>query len=288
MKINLAIIYNPRAGTQTKKNIASLLKEEFSLLEHELFVWGTSEDFSDIEKKILSGGFTHVIAAGGDGTINRVAQFVEENNLILGIIPLGSGNGLARSLNINLNLHEAIKQIKEGRLHKIDSARLNDRKFFCTAGVGFDAHVGKLFSSSTKRGFWTYFKISLHQLFSYKPQLYTIKYQRGEIYTTAFLITACNAGQWGNDIYIAPQAKIDDGLIELVIIKKFPFYSLPKLAYLLLRKKIHTSRYTEVLSGKEFTILRSGTNAAHFDGEPLELGNKLEIKIRESGLNVIC
>lgn len=288
MSERLAIIYNPRSGKRTGKDLTAVFAKEFSLSAHQIFIWDKEVTFEELENLILGGKFSHVIAAGGDGTVNRVAKFALQNELILGIIPLGSGNGLARSLAINLDTVAACKQIISGQIKTIDCGRLNNHYFFCTAGVGFDAHVGKVFSSNQKRGFWTYFKIVLKEIFLYKPKLYTIKSKNGEVALEAFLITVANAGQWGNNVYIAPQAKLDDGKLDLIAIKKFSLYSIPNIVFYLANKKINLSKHAFVLYGDSFIIETEEVVNFHCDGEPIAGEKSLEFRIDSRKLKVVC
>ena len=288
MSERLAIIYNPRSGKRTDKDLPAIFAKEFSAIAHQIFIWDKEVIFEELENLILGGKFTHVIAAGGDGTVNRVAKFALQNELILGIIPLGSGNGLARSLAINLDTVAACKQIISGQIKTIDCGRVNNHYFFCTAGVGFDAHVGEAFSSNQKRGFWTYFKIVCREMFRYKPKLYTIKSKNGEVVLEAFLITVANAGQWGNNVYIAPQAKLNDGELDLIAIKKISLFSVLNILFYLVNKKINRSKHTLALCGDSFLIESEETVNFHCDGEPLVGGKRLEFKIDSRKLRIVC
>lgn len=284
----LAIVYNTRSGSKKQKLTKEFFTEKFSSINHELFFWNEKNPIEDIEKLILIKKFTHVVAAGGDGTVNRIGMFVSKHDLTLGIIPLGSGNGFARSLNISIQPTEAVNQIVNGTSKKIDSAYINDKKFFCTAGLGFDAHIGKLFSTNTKRGFWSYFKITLKELLFYRPASYQIATENKKFETKAFLITVCNAGQWGNDIYIDYGAQVNDGILSLVIVKPFPVYAIPRLALLLFQKKIQRSRYVETYRGRNFSVSATEKMTTHFDGEPNEELTKVTFRVNAADLNVLC
>jgi YegS/Rv2252/BmrU family lipid kinase len=285
---SIAIIYNPRAGKKLNEDIYSLLEREFKSVDFQIFVWDENKTIEEFEKIIIEKKFIHVIAAGGDGTVNRVAKFAQENDLVLGIIPLGSGNGLSRSLGQSIQIHECIQNIKKNKIKQIDSAFVNGKNFFCTSGVGFDAHVGKLFSLSSKRGFWSYFKITLRELISYRTKKYVVSNENIELETEAFLITVCNAGQWGNNFYIAPLSQLDDGILDAIIVKPFPIYAVPLLVYQLLRKKIHHSKYVKIIAGKNLSIKHEGLIDLHYDGEPDTAINELKFSIKKRSLKVLC
>ncbi len=208
-------------------------------------------------------------------------------NCALAIVPTGSGNGLARHLKIPLNLSKAVNLIKNGRVLKIDSISINNDYFFCTAGVGFDAYVGWKFAKAKKRGFWSYTKIVLSSIFSYQPSKLSVKENETiKEFEKPLLATFANANQFGNNVVISPKSKIDDGNIRFVIIEKFPFFYYPVFGYYLLTKKLNNFKYYSELKDKEITTFISN-NKIHIDGEPVDLGDKLEIKVIPQSLKVI-
>jgi len=219
--------------------------------------------------------------------VNQVASLIANTDMALGILPLGSGNGLARSNQIPMDLKKALQIIAKGRYKKIDGALLNDRPFFCTAGIGFDALIANEFAISTKRGFATYFKTTLKEFFSYIPQAYSITMDGKTIETNAFLITVANAGQWGNDVYIAPEAKLDDGLLDISILQPFSKLSIPLIGIKLFSKKIHTSLHLQSHTAKHIDIEFKGELAAHFEGEPMIVKDKITIDIMPLALNIV-
>lgn len=208
---------------------------------------------------------------------------------VFGIIPRGSGNGLARTLGIPQETQKAIRRIEKGSVKQIDCGLINGKPFFCTSGIGFDAHIGKLFAQSKKRGLSSYFKITVKQLATYRAKTYEIT-SNGETFDTkAFLITFANAGQYGNDFYIAPEAKLDDGKLHVAIMKPFSPLSVFPLLIKILRRKAHTSRKIHTFISDHVEIRQRKPDAIHYDGEPdMSLGEKIEIKIRPASLRVVC
>jgi diacylglycerol kinase family enzyme len=216
-----------------------------------------------------------------------VARSVLNTSVILGIIPTGSGNGLARSLGISLDTKEALNQILENKTGLIDSGTVNNIPFFCTSGIGFDAHIGKLFATATKRGLQSYVKMILGEFLAYKPQAYTLQINGKEISKTAFLITVANAGQYGNDFYIAPQAKLNDGLFHVVILKPFNFLQGIGIVLKVMRRKAHHSKFIETFACDQLSIKREKSDSIHYDGEPESLGIDLNYINHSRSLKVI-
>lgn len=285
---NVLFILNPKAGKGKAKSVIKLIEENFPRsIAHTIGVFQTADEFNKLIGSIGSNGYTDVIAVGGDGTVNYIAKYLVGTSVALGIIPLGSGNGMARSLGISMDLKKAIEQIAEGKKVSIDHGLINDKIFVCTSGVGFDAHIGQLFASSAKRGLQSYVKIILKEIFSYKPQTYSLSFNNTEIKREAFLITVANAGQYGNDFYIAPQAMLNDGAFHVAIVKPFHFFGAIGLFIKVLAKKAHQSKYIETFVTNELTIKRSSKGPVHYDGEPDVMDETVTFKCVNKGLNVI-
>ena len=288
MEKKVVFIVNPKAGVKKKIDIPKLISDNFTAaIPFEILVWKDKNGFEEIKEKIFAGNFTVAVAVGGDGTVNEVAKTVNHTGVALGVIPFGSGNGLARSIGVPMDAIAAIRRIENGTIKTVDSGLINGKPFFCTSGMGFDAHIGSLFAASTKRGFRTYAKITIKELFNYKPQEYKISWNGQSITRKAFLLTFANAGQYGNDFFITPQADMSDGILHVTVLKPFPFVSAPFLVRKIFKKKAHLSRYIETLSGTEFTVERSTAGAIHFDGEPDQAGDLVRISVVPQSLKVI-
>lgn len=289
MAQKIAFVINPNAGVKKKINIIEFIKTYFpKQIPYDFIVWKNKDDFESVKQQILSGNYSVVVACGGDGTVNQVSSVVAHTSMALGIFPLGSGNGLARSNKIPLDLKQALQVIEKGNIKTIDGATINNYQFFCTAGVGFDALIANKFATSTKRGFITYFKTSVKEFFNYKPNHYKITIDGKTIETDAFLVTVANAGQWGNDVYIAPEAKMDDGILNISILKPFSMLSIAMIGVKLFSKKIHTSPNLISEKGKKIEIEFMGELPVHFDGEPITAINKLSISIMPLALKIVC
>jgi len=228
-----------------------------------------------------------VVAVGGDGTVNEVARGLLHSGTALGIIPMGSGNGLARHLRIPLRLDKAVDVIRAGCRQRIDAAEINGRVFFCTSGVGFDALIGNLFNSKGKRGMYNYVKLATQAVLQYTSQSYHIEIDGQALCRKAFLITFANASQWGNNAYIAPHADVSDGWLDVVILNRYAVIAAPVLLPRLFARSIHKAWTTETLRGKHIKITRDNEDYVHFDGESAVMGKVIDVRILPLALNVI-
>ncbi|TND08062.1 MAG: hypothetical protein FD123_2616 [Bacteroidetes bacterium] len=287
-KLKVAFVINPKSGTDKKTDRSALIRGLISPdYESVIFDWNKLEDRDAIFAEVKNGGFDIALAAGGDGTVNQLADALSGTSTALGILPFGSGNGLARHLGISLKTDEAMHLVGSGKLVTMDRGLINGKSFFCTAGVGFDAHIGKLFAESSTRGFSTYLQMTLREFSNYKSEIYTISIDGKIIEREAFLITAANAGQYGNNAWIAPAAIVNDGLLHLSILKPFRWWNIPRLGSSMLSKKIFRSRFFESFTGKKIVITRNAQGPTHFDGEPDMMGTKLEIEIDPAALKIL-
>lgn len=288
MSRKILFIVNPNAGKKISGQLIETIKKVFpSDIYNEIAIWKDREHFHEIVETLKSGNYTDAVAVGGDGTVNQVAKTVLNSGITLGIVPAGSGNGLARSLGLSMNVEEAIKQIAKGNTTLIDSGTVNGTPFFCTSGVGFDAHIGKLFATSAKRGLQSYVKITLREFSSYKAKDYKISIDGKEFDRKAFLITVANAGQYGNNFYIAPQAKLNDGIFHIVILKPFSLFAGIGTVIKVLQRKANEASLIETFTGKEIIVKRSSSDSIHFDGEPQTEGKELRYTIHPKSLKVI-
>ena len=286
---DIAFVINPNAGVKKKIDVIGFIKSYFPRFANcDLIVWKNAHDFESVKQQVVSGNYKIVVACGGDGTVNLVSSIVMHTDMALAILPLGSGNGLARSNGIPLNLKDALAVIANAHIKTIDGALINGIPFFCTAGVGFDALIAEKFASSTKRGFLTYFKTSVREFFSYKTHNYKVTVDGEVLNINAFLITVANAGQWGNNIYISPEASLNDGILHVSILKPFGMGGISSVGLKLFRKQIHTSAHFISLNGKQIEIEFPGQLPVHYDGEPLMVEDKLRIEIVPNSLKVVC
>lgn len=286
-KNNILFIINPISGTVKKSGVEQLIKENLDLTKFNYTVKHTEYPLHATEiAKQESANFKVIVAVGGDGTVHEVGLGLINTNTILGIIPMGSGNGLARHLLIPMNTKNAILNINKLTSKKIDTVKLNDTYFLGAAGIGFDAHISYLFANASKRGFMTYLKISIKEFFSYKEKTYELTYDGKTVNKTAFLITFANSNQYGNNAFISPHSIIDDGWFSIIILKKFSLLDAIPLAIKLFTKKITSSKFVEEIRVSKARILSPETTM-HVDGEPVLTDKNINLEISPLSLNVI-
>jgi YegS/Rv2252/BmrU family lipid kinase len=290
LKKNILFVVNPIAGHSQKEEFPDFVKR---MLDHDQFNYRI--EFTQYAgHAILLGidaaneGIDMVVAVGGDGTINEVARGLINSETTLGIIPSGSGNGLARHLNIPLNFEGALQLINSGKKSKIDTGIINGQTFVSIAGVGFDALVADLFAKEPNRGFLTYFKIVATHYQRYKPESYTIVLDNQQIIkTTALFISLANSNQFGYNTTIAPEAELNDGLLDVCIIEKPNIFDMPLIINLMLLKIIHKSKFVQIFKVKSLEIKRTKNKVVNIDGEPIKLEKDLKIEVNPLSLNII-
>ena len=228
-----------------------------------------------------------VVAVGGDGTVNEVARGIVGTEKALGIIPCGSGDGLARHLGLSHNIEKALRTIEQGECKRMDTAEVNGRLFLSVCGVGFDAVVSERFAKSGKRGLANYIRQGLRTWRNYEPEKYIVEIDGKERDVEALFITVGNSDQWGNNAKIAPLADCCDGILDITIVEKFGVLEMPWLALRLITGTLQRSRKVYCYKGKEVRIIRECEGAAHADGDWYMESATLNIKILPSALKVI-
>lgn len=289
MNNKVAFIINPISGAKDKSRLPELIRTTARAkgVLADIIYTERPNHAAELARELVANGYTRIVAVGGDGTINEVARELVNTDAELAIVPQGSGNGLARHLAIPLAPQKAVEVALTNPAQPIDTATINGSPFFCTAGVGFDALIGNRFAESESRGFRTYATIATKEFLSYKPQKYTITVDGVEYARKAFLVTVANASQYGNNAYIAPQADLQDGILDVVIVTRLPLVLGPLFAARMFLKKIETSQFVEIIKGKQITIERNREDFIHYDGEPGRMGKKLQITVLPSSLKVV-
>lgn len=297
----IAFIINPISGGIAKSNFSDLIKK---ILDKtfivEIFVTERANHATEIAENLLKTDISYTIAVGGDGTINEVAKVLKNTQKIMGIVPCGSGNGLARHLKIPLDMEEAlffinekIKKINQEEVKAIDTCILNENAFFCTAGIGFDAHVSAHFAKAKARGFLNYIKSTFHIFKTFVAEKYDLEMQNADnqvikISKTAFSLTFANAAQFGNNAFIAPKADISDGLLNICLVKPFPKWLMPVFGARLFLKNIDKSKFYENYLVKKVTVKRQKADFCHLDGENYIFGEKIIVEINPQSLRVLA
>jgi YegS/Rv2252/BmrU family lipid kinase len=285
----IVAIINPISGVGSKDRIPEVISSR--CMDKGIAVNIVYTEYAghatELTRKAIDDNADCVIAVGGDGTVNEIARALLHTNVILGIIPKGSGNGLARELRIPMDVRGAVDVIFSDHMSVIDACRANDHIFFCTCGVGFDAVVSARFAEEKRRGSLTYVKDIVEKYLDYKPETYKLLINNDTIKEKAFLITCANASQYGNNAYIAPNANISDGEMDVTILSSFNALDIGPLAIQLFTKTIDKNSKIKTFRTKEARIIRQKAGVMHIDGDPVMASKDIELSVIHSALNVL-
>ncbi len=276
----MLFIVNTKSGTGNKKRLISTLKKTGHKVVCTEYAGHATELARETTEQI-------VVAVGGDGTVNEVAKGLIGTDKTLGIIPCGSGDGLARHLGISHILSIALMTLREGYTCPLDAGIINDRYFFSVCGVGFDAVVSERFAKCGQRGLPSYIREGLKTWEAYNPEKYTICVDGKTYEHDAMFITIGNSSQWGNGAKITPLADSSDGILDITVVEGFKSIEIPFMAGLLMTGSAHKSMHVHTYRGKEITIIRQDEGPAHADGDWFQTGRKLDIKILPHALKVL-
>ena len=288
-KKRIVFILNPISGTHSKKEIPGLIdklldKEQF---DYKLRLTEYAGHAAEIAKESAAEGIDVVVAIGGDGTVNEVARSLIHTETALGIIPCGSGNGLARHLCLPLDIKSAIQIINACRIDDFDYGVINGLPFFCTCGMGFDAFISLKFAEAGKRGPITYVENVLKEGLNYRPETYEVEDEMGAKRYKAFLIACANASQYGNNAYIAPGATMKDGMMDVIIMEPFDTLEAPQIAADLFMKTLTNNSKIKTFRTKSLRIHRETEGAIHYDGDPIMTGKDVDVHIEHMGIKIV-
>ena len=268
----IIFVVNPISGTQSKELILSLLNEKIDKARYSWEVVYTERAGHAVEiaAKAAEEKADIVVAIGGDGTINEIARSLVHTDTALGMEP-----------------KKALEVLNEGCMDVIDYGKINGTDFFCTCGVGFDAFVSLKFAHAGKRGLLTYLEKTLQESLKYQPETYELETENGVTKYKAFLIACGNASQYGNNAYIAPQATLTDGLLDVTILEPFTVLDVPSLAFQLFNKTIDQNSRIKTFRCRRLCIRRTAPGVVHFDGDPMETDADVNIELIQRGLRVV-
>jgi YegS/Rv2252/BmrU family lipid kinase len=285
----ITAIINPVSGTTSKKRIPDLLNQYFPAdrFEKQFFFTEYQGHAFELARQALNDKVDCVIAVGGDGTVNEVARALVESSAVLGIVPMGSGNGLARDLAVPMDIRKALEVISKRNIKTIDYCKANNRIFFCTCGVGFDASVSERFANEKRRGPFSYMKSVFTEYLQFKPDTYEIVFENEVLTRKAFLVTCANASQYGNNAYIAPLADINDGMMDVAILSPFSPLDVGHLLLQMFTKQMTKNRKIQYYRSKKLSLKREKPGIVHIDGEPVYMDRIISLEVFHSGLNVI-
>ena len=291
-KKKIVFIVNPISGTSSKKEFDKIVEKAIDREKYDYRIVRTeyAGHAAELTTQCVNDGVDICVAVGGDGTVNEVARSLTNSNTALGIVPCGSGNGLARHLCLPMSMKGSLRIINEGATDVFDYGIINEQPFFCTCGMGFDAYVSLKFSQSGKRGLSTYAKMVLREGLRYKGDTYdvTIEDAEGSLHNfDAFLIACANAAQYGNNTYIAPEASMRDGLLDVIIIEAIKRTSATKVLMDLFTKTLKDNPHVRHINARRLHIHRNTEGAVHFDGDPTTMGTDINISIVPAGLKAV-
>ena len=285
----VTFIVNPLSGTHKKGEIPNIIGQALDKTKFDYRVLFTeySGHAAELTRQAADSHTDIVVAVGGDGTVNEVARSLVHTSTALGIIPCGSGNGLARHLCIPMDIRKAIAIINKCNIDLLDYGVINDLPFFCTCGMGFDAFISLKFAGAGKRGPITYVENVLKEGLKYQPETYLVEDETGTKQYKAFLIACANASQYGNNAFIAPQASMTDGLMDVIIMEPFTAFDAPQISIDMFNGTLDKNSRIKTFKAKSIKITRTHEGAIHYDGDPIMTGKDIDVRIEPKGIHII-
>jgi diacylglycerol kinase (ATP) len=289
MERKIVYLINPISGTVKKEGLKELIEKETTAkqIAFEIVPTNAAGNYDFLKEKIIAENITDIVLVGGDGTVNQAVASLKDEKVRFGIIPMGSGNGLARAANIPMKAKEALQMVFEGQSKMTDAFYIN-KQFSCMlSGIGFDAQVAHDFAAKSSRGLLTYTQQSLVNFFKAQPYQFEIILPDFSFYTDAFFISIANSNQFGNNFTIAPQASLNDGLLDIVIVQKMNKAKLPFAVLKQIRGNNKLQEMVDSITNKNvlyfqvpsLTIKNLKHAPFHIDGEPKETHEEFRIEI---------
>jgi YegS/Rv2252/BmrU family lipid kinase len=287
----ILFIINPVSGSGAGKEVQHVLKSILERQKHHTIepVFKFTEDTghaSSIAKENADGSYDLIVACGGDGTVNEVASALYETEQVMGIFPIGSGNGLARHYRYPRSPKEWLQEIIQGKVIHHDAALINDNLAFNVSGVGFDAHVANLFGKDGKRGFNSYLRLIVSEFNRYKPFRCEVKTESETHLLESFMMPIAVASQFGNNAFIAPDANTNDGMTDLKVIRKMPAIQVIPFAIRVFTKSIQGSSYSTSLKSRHISVQCDTAQPLHIDGEPIGSFHRFDIVSKQSAIKL--
>lgn len=285
----LRVIINPISGTRSKKGVAEMIERYMSARGFDVEICYTARagHATELAADAARRDYYGVIVVGGDGTVNETACGLIGSRVALGIVPMGSGNGLARHVGIPTDVKGALRILGRDQVQDCDYATANGRPFFCTCGFGFDARVTHRFARQHRRGLMTYVRSAATEFVNYESDPYRLQVEDGQPFEQeAFLVACCNASQYGNDAFIAPKASITDGLLDITVVHKGNPLSRMLVGVELMTGLIGTNAMVDTFRTRRLVIERPEAGPAHIDGEPVDMAERIEVEIHPAQLRL--
>lgn len=286
MQRRFLFLLNPRAGVQKGKPLEQLIKNKCTQagFDFEIRNSNANADYSWLRKKIQEGSVTDVIVAGGDGTISTVAAAIRDLEVNIGIIPRGSGNGLALKAGILKNASKALDIIFKGKAERVDAFLINNQFSCMLSGIGFDAQVAHDFDKQQKRGFWKYVQLTMKNLVRLRTYPFQLHSGTVSLKAQAYFVSVANSNQFGNHFTIAPKASLQDGMLDVVVVEKANFFVLLMRLFWHIRfgtftnnlKKRHGITYFQTRS---LQISNPSKAPFHIDGDGKETADEFNVQV---------
>jgi diacylglycerol kinase (ATP) len=291
----IVYLVNPISGTREKSSLRDILEGKTSQrnIPFEILPTVESGDYGFVRDRILEEGITDVVVCGGDGSVNKVVQFLASTDVRFGIIPMGSGNGLAFCANIPRSIPKALDVVFAAQTMKADAFYVNERFACMLCGLGFDATVAHDFAKHPKRGLGTYASLTTKHFFSARSYMFSFEVNNFPFEANAYFISIANSNQFGNNFTIAPQASLSDGLLDIVIVKQIakPFLLLNVMRQVFAgrTRSPKTSLHAPIIyfQTRELTIGNPHHAPLHIDGEPMETESEFRIRVLPAYFNLI-
>lgn len=288
--MKILFVINPISGDVDKSGMPALIDEKIDKTKFttcEVKFTERAGHAVELAHQAAEDDYDIVVAVGGDGTVNEVGRGLINTDTALGIIPCGSGNGLARHLMLPMRTERCLEIINEAEIHRLDYGIIDNHPFFCTCGMGFDAFISMKFAESGKRGPLMYVENVLREGIKYKPEVYELSDEEGTHNYRAFLISVANASQYGNNAYIAPHASMHDGLLDIIVMEPFDVIDAPQVAIDLMNKTLDKSSKIKSFRSRHLIVHRQHEGEIHFDGEPTMAGKDLDVRVVAEGINIV-
>ncbi len=282
------LIVNPASGVVAKHKVVPHICRKLTAagIDYDVVFTRAPGHGFELARDAASNGYGAVIACGGDGTVNEIASGLTGSETILGIIPTGSGNGLARHVGIPIDIDRSIKIIAQGNRVRADYGTANGRPFFCTFGVGFDAAVSERCAREKRRGIMMYLRNTINEYIKFRPEEYVIEINGTVLTERAFLVVCCNASQYGNNAFIAPQASITDGELDITIVHAGNLLTQAIAGVDILTGLIRKNALVDVMRASSVKIRRASEGSGHLDGDAARMPKEIEVKCVPAALNL--
>ena len=287
----ILFIINPISGVFKKEGIPEKIARYLDYVKYDFTIRYTQYPghATEISAEAVKNGYSVVVAVGGDGSINEVARGLLGSEVALGVIPYGSGNGMAGHLKLPVrNARKAIEVLNTGKITKLDAIKTNFGHFFSVGGFGFDAHAARRFKSQVMRGFFSYFWASAREVFyHYKPEYARIMIDDIEVERDTYLFTAFNSSQFGYKLGVFPATSMHDGIMDVILVRSFPLKRLVKIFLAMLFKRPDLVPEAESFRAKKITIFGVPKRVYHFDGDHFIFHDDLHMEVEPNAINII-